>query len=58
MGRVMLARIENDLEPLRRDLRDGMLRTLGLDGAGRPRGLTPPGGEQAATAAFFGALTY
>jgi TetR/AcrR family transcriptional repressor of nem operon len=31
MGRLMLARIENDLEPLRRDLKDGILRVLGVD---------------------------
>jgi TetR/AcrR family transcriptional repressor of nem operon len=31
MGRLMLARIENDLEPLRRDLKDSILRLLGLD---------------------------
>ncbi|MCW2318137.1 TetR/AcrR family transcriptional repressor of nem operon [Rhodoblastus acidophilus] len=30
MGRVMLARIENDLEPLRRDLKHGIFRTLGI----------------------------
>lgn len=30
MGRVMLARIENDIEPLRRDLKNGILRTLGI----------------------------
>lgn len=30
MGRVMLARIENDIEPLQRDLQDGILRTLGV----------------------------
>lgn len=30
MGCVMLARIENDIEPLRRDLKDGILRTLGV----------------------------
>lgn len=30
MGRVMLARIENDIEPLQRDLKDGILRSLGV----------------------------
>jgi TetR/AcrR family transcriptional repressor of nem operon len=30
MGRLMLARIENDLEPLRRDLKDSIFRLLGL----------------------------
>lgn len=30
MGRIMLARIENDIEPLRRDLKNGILRTLGV----------------------------
>jgi TetR/AcrR family transcriptional repressor of nem operon len=33
MGRLMLARIENDLEPLRCDLKDGVLRMLGVDAA-------------------------
>jgi hypothetical protein len=31
MGRLMLARIENDVEPLWRDLKDGILRVLGAD---------------------------
>jgi TetR/AcrR family transcriptional repressor of nem operon len=30
MGRVMLARIQNDLGPLKHDLKDGILRTLGV----------------------------
>ncbi|MGO9757517.1 MAG: TetR/AcrR family transcriptional regulator [Roseiarcus sp.] len=31
MGRLMLARIENDIEPLRRNLKDGILRLLGVE---------------------------
>ncbi len=31
LGQVMLARIQNDLEPLKRDLKAGLLRTLGVE---------------------------
>ena len=32
LGQLMLARIQNDLEPLKRDLKTGLLRTLGVGG--------------------------
>ena len=32
LGQLMMARIQNDLEPLKRDLKAGLLRTLGVGG--------------------------
>lgn len=34
LGQLMLARIQNDLKPLKRDLKPGLLRLLGVDAKG------------------------